>query len=94
MYHFWGPKTIPFWDLNLASKAKLFLAQNAHSLAPNLVIFGSKLTLPVVFLQGSSLRDKRWFFVCNDQLATCSDIEKLAGHKPSITDIINITTFV
>jgi len=34
MYHFWGPKTIPFWDLNLASKFKLFLAQNAHSLAP------------------------------------------------------------
>ena len=61
---------------------------------PNLVFFGSKLTLPVVFLKGSSLPDKRWFFVCNDQLATCSAIEKLAGHKPSITDIINITTFV
>ena len=56
---------------------------------PYLVFFGSKLTLPVIFLKGS-----RWFFVCNDQLATCSAIEKLAGHKPSITDIINITTFV
>ena len=94
MYHFWGPKTIPFWDLNLASKFKLFWPKMPTVWPPNLVIFGSKLTLPVVFLQGSSLRDKRWFFVCNDQLATCSAIEKLAGHKPSITDIINITTFV
>ena len=74
--------------------SSLFLAQSGHRLAPKSIFFGSKLTLPVVFLKGSSLRDKRWLFVCNDQLATCSAIEKLAGHKPSITDIINITTFV
>ena len=51
------------------------------------------MIIPVIFLEGSSLRDKRWSFVCNDPLATGSAIEKLAGHKHSITDIIKITTF-
>ena len=94
MYHFWGPKNGPILGPKSGPQIQAIWPKMPTVWPPNLIIFGSKLTLPVVFLQGSSLRDKRWFFVCNDQLATCSAIEKLAGHKPSITDIINITTFV
>ena len=94
MYHFGGQKRSHFGTSIWPPNSSFFWPKMPTVWPPNLVIFGSKLTLPVVFLQGSSLRDKRWFFVCNDQLATCSAIEKLAGHKPSITDIINITTLV